>query len=274
MKKRIKCLGILGIFLFGCATSNNTMKNNINKDTYMEIKTFEKYMKQKKFVLPVCENKKYDGTIYLEDSTKIEYSCPLNKDDLIGETITSSKYPFVEFYRRYYSDSKSLAVIYTKIGNMDIGTYRHYDTQGKLVREIVYKQDTSNLPYTTILQSLEKLGYLDLKNVKIIKGTSQKFELNYSLKSNIDLEASREKIPKELLNKFEQSKGIWRYTINIQQAYPTMLRSLVFDDIDGSLLYIYEQWIPDTSEMEGMTKAPQTIFKVDSPSNPRKNLGG
>jgi len=266
MKKRIKCLGILGIFLFGCATSNNT---NINKDTYMEIKTFEEYMKQKKTSIRANNS----GIIYLSDGTKIEYMGCMNKDDSISESIYTNKFPFVKFRKDYYCENYMLELIGSSIGGLDIGKYREFDNNGKITREIDYKQQ-SNLPYTTILQSLEKLGYLDLKNVKIIKGTSQKFELNYSLKSNIDLEASREKIPKELLNKFEQSKGIWRYTINIQQAHPTMLRSLVFDDIDGSLLYIYEQWIPDTSEMEGMTKAPQTIFKVDSPSNPRKNLGG
>ena len=267
MKKNIISTGVVILLLFGCST------NNLKKDSCIEIKIFEEYMKQKKFVLPVCENKKYGGTIYLEDSTKIEYSCPLDKDDFFDETITSSKYPFVEFYRRYYSDTKSLAVTYTKIGNIDIGKYREFDNNGKITIEKDYKQK-SNLPYTTILQSLEKLGYLDLKNIKILKGTDQNFGLNYS--NNIDLTGSREKVPKELLNKFEQTKGkaVWKYTINIRPFHPIMLRNLVFDDIDGSLLFIYDQWIPDTSEIEGMTKAPQTIFKVDDPSNPRKNLGG
>jgi hypothetical protein len=107
----------------------------------MNIKTFEEYMKQKKFVLPVCEDKKYDGIIYLQDNSKINYTCELGAtNEFIGEVITTPKYPFVEFYKRYYSDTKSLAVIYSKIGEMSIDKYYHYDQNYKLVKEIDYKQ--------------------------------------------------------------------------------------------------------------------------------------
>jgi hypothetical protein len=207
-------------------------------------------MKQKKFVLPVCEDKKYDGIIYLQDNSKINYTCELGAtNEFIGEVITTPKYPFVEFYKRYYSDTKSLAVIYSKIGEMSIDKYYHYDQNYKLVKEIDYKQK-SHLPYTTILQSLEKLGYLDLKNVKLLIGNNEKFELSYSLKSSIDIDSTREKVPKNLQNRFDKSQGVWWYTINIKQAHPTIQRRLVFDDIDGSLLYQYEYRITDASEME------------------------
>ena len=132
---------------------------------------------------------------------------------------------------------------------MSIGKYHHYDKNLKLVKEIDYKQK-SHLPYTTILKSLEKLGYLDLKNVKLLIGNNEKFELSYNLKSSIDIDSTREKVPKNLQNRFDKSQGVWWYTINIKQAHPTIQRRLVFDDIDGSLLYQEEYRIADASEME------------------------
>jgi hypothetical protein len=246
-------LSIVVLLLLGCATHNGIKQNNIKKEIYMNIKTFEEYMKQKKFVLPDCNTEDDYGNssvIYLTDKTKIEYSCALRKEStFFWETITTPKYPFVEFQKTYYSDAKTLKTIYMDIGEYPIEKYQEYNKAGKLIKEEVYKQK-SHLPYTTILQSLEKLGYLDLKNVKLLIGNNEKFELSYSLKSSIDIDSTREKVPKNLQNRFDKSQGVWWYTINIKQAHPTIQRRLVFDDIDGSLLYQYEYRITDASEME------------------------
>jgi hypothetical protein len=251
---RMKKLGlsIVALLLLGCATHNGIKQNNIKKEIYMNIKTFEEYMKQKKFVLPDCNSKDDYGSssiVFLADNTKIDYLCPLDDNDDIRVIINTPKYPFVDFKMGYYASNNSLEYLGTLIGGKPFGKYQEFSTEGELIKEENYKQK-SNLPYTTILQSLEKLGYLDLKNVKLLIGNNEKFELSYSLKSSIDIDSTREKVPKNLQNRFDKSQGVWWYTINIKQAHPTIQRRLVFDDIDGSLLYQYDYRITDASEME------------------------
>ena len=70
------------------------------------------------------------------------------------------------------------------------------------------------------------------------------------MNSETPIENIRAEEPEELQSKFDKSHGIWWYTINIKHAHPTMQRRLVFDDIDGSLLYQYEYRITDASEIE------------------------
>jgi len=249
MKKLIMGV-IVVIILAGCIRD---IKQNNKKGIDMEIKnkTFEEYINQKKFTLFLDKKIKgyFNQTIFLNDGTKIDYDTFIGDDSSdITENITTPQYPFVNFQKTYYGDTKGLKSIYIDIGEYSIKKYQEFTKGGELIKEEVYKQK-SYIPYTTILKSLEKLGYLDLKKKKLIIGNDDKFELNYSLKSDIDIENIIEQIPRELQDRFNKSRGIWEYTINIQKSRPIINRRLILDDIDGFLLYQYDYKIVDTSEM-------------------------
>ena len=205
------------ILLIGNSCNTNHMAYPKKKDISMQIKTFDEYIKQTHFSIPVCQDDtEYEGVSYLKDGSKIEYQCCSRGFPIIREDIYTPSHPFIDIIKTYYCDSKKLASISYEVGGLSIKKDTSYYQDGTIEKVKDYDSQLGKFGYKNILKWAESQGFLDLKKVKILKGLT--FNIAY-----LDFEDhSRQEVKEyytklhvkaELLDELISHEGYWTYHI-------------------------------------------------------------
>lgn len=220
-------LSVLALVLtIGCVSTSKIEKEEQMKKEQQRIyvdkfpiQSYEEYLALDKFVLdkylPIGADKN-NGTgfliFFLRDGTKITYFID---NELITETIVNDKQPFIETYKRYYLDSKKLMVFSQTIDMIEVGEEKLYDPNGKVKEFKDHDRELKEkgMDYRKILAWAEDMDFLDLKNVRVLKG--DKFTLNmYPLDEKRTERFRNDKdLSERDFKEFTKHKYVWAYTI-------------------------------------------------------------
>ena len=220
---------ILSVLVLGL-TTGCVLTSNLEKKRYMKeqqkvyvdkfpIQSYEEYLALDKFVLdkylPIGADKNNGTgflTFFLRDGTKITYTID---DDYMYEVITHVSQPFIETYKRYYLDSKKLMVFSQSLDRVKVGIRRVYGPNGKVKEFKDYDRELkeNGMDYKKILAWAEDMNFLDLKNVRVLKG--RKFTLNmYPLdEKRIERFRNDKDLSERDFKEFTKHKYVWTYII-------------------------------------------------------------
>jgi len=215
---------ILAILLLsiGCTNTTPTITKQEQQRVYVDkfpVQNYEEYLALDKFTLdkylPVGADKNNGTgflTFFLRDNTKITYFID---NELIVETIVNDKHPFIETYKRYYLDSKKLMVFSQSLSQIKVGIRKVYDPNGKVKEFKDYDKalKAKGMDYKKILAWAEDMGFLDLKNARVLKG--DKFTLNMFPMDEIQIKIFKAEkgLSERDFKEFTQHKYVWAYTI-------------------------------------------------------------
>jgi len=223
MIKRKLALIIATLLLsIGCTNGTLTITKHEQQRVYVDkfpVQNYEEYLALDKFTLdkylPVGADKNNGTgflTFFLRDNTKITYTID---DDLMYEVITNVKQPFVETYKRYYLDSKKLMVFSQSLSQIKVGIRKVYDPNGKVKEFKDHDKELKEkgMDYKKVLAWAEEMGFLDLKNARVLKGN--KFTLNMYPLDKITIERFKKDtdFSERDIKEFTKYKYVWAYTI-------------------------------------------------------------
>jgi hypothetical protein len=183
------------------------------------VQNYEEYLALDKFTLdkylPVGADKNNGTgflTFFLRDGTKITYTID---DDLIYEVITNVKQPFIETYKRYYLDSKKLMVFSQTIDRIDVGEEKLYDPNGKVKEFKDHDKELKRkgMDYKKVLAWAEDMGFLDLKNARVLEG--DKLSLSMFPLDDETIKDFKEDtdFSERDIKEFTKHKYVWSYII-------------------------------------------------------------
>jgi len=214
------------VMIIGCVSTSNIEKEKQMREeqqrVYVDkfpVQNYEEYLALDKFTLdkylPVGADKNNGTgflTFFLRDNTKITYFID---NELIVETIVNDKHPFIETYKRYYLDSKKLMVFSQSLSQIKVGIRKVYDPNGK-IKEFKDHDKTlkaKGMDYKKVLAWAEKMGFLDLKNARVLEG--DKLSLSMFPLDDETIKDFKEDtdFSERDIREFTKHKYVWSYII-------------------------------------------------------------